>query len=107
MNEPIVMNVGEIHSIQVSVEPWATHLPPEQRPGVRHSLEARFKIRINGVPELHCVEIVHENDFETRFGWYMERIQKRIVELMKKSKEGLVTTDGSRLFIEGKEMTSW
>ena len=91
-----------IRRIAVTVEPWvhATKTGPQ-------TVEARFKIELEGLETMHCVEVMHENDFETRFEWFMKSVQKRIKKIIKASENKTLTFEDGAAFIDGQELGRW
>jgi len=93
----------KIRRIQVTVEPWmhAAITGPE-------SVEARFKIDIEGLPDpLHMTEVIRDSDFQTRFQWFMEGIQRRIEKVVRASEEGTLKIEMGKLLIDGEEIGRW
>lgn len=92
-----------IRRISVTVEPW---VHARQEPDSL-TVEARFKIELEGLEPMHCVEVMRESDFETRFEWFMKNVQDRIKKIMEADEKGTLTFKDNAAFIDGKELGRW
>jgi len=91
-----------IRRIAVTVEPWVH----AQQTGPQ-TIEARFKIELDGLEPMHCVEVMRESDFETRFDWFMKSVQKRVKSIIEASENKTLTFEDGKAFIDGKDLGRW
>lgn len=100
-----------IGRIQIILEPWVHAHPIRKEPvgGVfdAETVEMKFSIQIGSWEPFHMVEIMRQDDFESRFDVYFGGVRKRVMTIINAAKEDRLEIKDGKLLIDGKEIGRW